>query len=121
MKDIIAAIIAIIHVYIFYLESIAWGRPKTNKNFRVSNEDAKACGVFAFNQGFYNLFLSIAIATGLICLQLEHLSEGRTLIDYAVASVLGAGTVLFISSPRLKRAAAVQIIPALIYLVLRII
>jgi len=120
MKDIIASLVAIIHVYIFYLESVAWGRPQTNKNFRVSAEEAKACGVFAFNQGFYNLFLSIAIAAGLLCLRLGYAGEGRALIDYAVASVLGAGTVLLTSAPHLKRAAAAQIAPALIYLLLRV-
>ncbi len=113
MTQVFAGLVALIHVYIFLLESVLWGRPKTNKAFGVNEAEAKINKQFAFNQGFYNLFLAIAIiagfATGIVAL-----------VDYACLSVLGAGLVLWISARRLWRPALIQAGPALIYLVLRI-
>jgi putative membrane protein len=119
MHNFIAAFIGIIHVYVFFLESIAWGKPETNKAFGMKPDEAKTNAVMAFNQGFYNLFLAIQIVVGLIALQMGHVEGGRALIDYAIVSVFAAGLVLFFSAPRLKRAALIQCVPALLYWMLR--
>ena len=112
VASVFAALIALIHVYVFYLESIAWGKPKTNKMFRVTPEQAELNRVFAFNQGFYNLFIAIAIVAGLVM-------NTQVLIDYGALSVLGAGVVLILSGPGRARAASIQIVPAVIYFALR--
>ncbi len=119
MLDIIAVLIAFIHVYVFFLESIAWGKPQTNKAFGMKPEEAKINATMAFNQGFYNLFLAIQIAVGMVAIQIGRLEGGRALVDYAVASVFAAGLVLFLSAPRLKRAALIQCVPAVLYGLLR--
>ncbi len=113
MATFFAALIALIHLYIFYLEAIAWGKPATNRLFLVSEADARATKAMAFNQGFYNLFLAIAILLGFVLKLAHREAEGDVLIGYAAASVLGAGFVLYISAPGLKRAALIQALPAL--------
>lgn len=115
IASIFAAIIGIIHVYTFYLESLAWGKPATNKLFKVNAAEAAANKAFAFNQGFYNLFLAIAISLGLILQAREHFVEGTILIDYAAASVFGAGLVLLASGKSRLRPAMIQALPALFY------
>ena len=117
--DGIAALIALIHVYVFFLESILWLKPKTMRLFAVTAEEARINKVFAFNQGFYNLFLAIAILCGLLAIHVLGREEGRVLTDYGVASVGGAGLVLFFSAPRSRRAAYIQAVPALCYFLLR--
>ncbi|MGZ3649711.1 MAG: DUF1304 domain-containing protein [Bdellovibrionota bacterium] len=115
-----AALIALVHVYIFFLEAIAWGRPRTNKLFRVSEADAGTMRKFAFNQGFYNLFLALAVVAGLALRVWQHDVQGNTLLDYAALSVFAAGFVLFASDTSLKRPALIQALPALGYLGFRI-
>lgn len=121
IAHVLAALIALIHFYIFYLESIAWGRPKVNMAFRMSDVQAEANRVFAFNQGFYNLFLALAIIAAFVWQANGHGQKGQVLMDYAVMSVFGAGTVLFFSGPGLLRPALVQALPALLYVVARIV
>lgn len=113
IADIFAALVALIHVYIFCLESLLWGRAKTNRAFGVTPEIAEHNRQFAFNQGFYNLFLTVAVFAGFMLRE-------RVLVDYACLSVLGAGLVLWASARRLWRPALIQAGPALVYLVLRV-
>ena len=120
MSIFFAALVAVIHVYVFFLESVAWGRPRTNRLFRVREDDARTLAKFAFNQGFYNLFLSLAIFAGLALRFGGHPIEGDTLIGYGAVSVLAAGLVLFASDPSLKRPALIQALPAIGYLGFRI-
>ena len=114
MITIIALFIGILHVWIFVAESILWGRPPVNKMFKMDAVLAEHNRVFAFNQGFYNLFLALGIFAGI------WLGEkGELLVLFCVLSVLGAGVVLFISSPKYRIAPLLQSGPALIYLVVR--
>jgi len=113
---IFALVVALIHVYIFYLESLAWGKPRTNKLFGVTSAEAKTCQLMAFNQGFYNLFLALGILVGLSFRLLDREVYGAALMDFACLSVLGAGLVLFFSRPKLIRPAMIQALPAIGYL-----
>lgn len=115
MKTILPLIPALIHLYIFVLESFLWGRKRTNKIFGVRPEDVAATKPLAFNQGFYNLFLAIAILLGLHLYTAEMTrSTGTTLIIYSLFSIFAAGLILLISKPKLWRGALLQMIPALV-------
>ena len=116
MAILFAVLIGLIHVYVFYLEAVSWGSAATNRLFRVSEADARTLKKMAFNQGFYNLFLSLAIFSGLGLRFFQREAEGNTLIGYAALSVLGAGFALLASDPSLKRPALIQILPVLGYL-----
>ena len=66
--DIVAAVFAagaaLLHVYIWVLESFRWTEPATRKAFGTSESDAETTKPMAYNQGFYNLFLAIITLVG---------------------------------------------------------
>jgi putative membrane protein len=107
------------HIFAFVLESILWTKPIGRKVFRTSITEAESAKLVAFNQGFYNLFLAIALVMG-VGLAMSGRADAQILIDYGMASALGAGLVLIFSAPKLFRAAIFQGGPAVVYLALRI-
>lgn len=109
MVLVFSAIATLFHLYAFVMESLLWGRPQTNRTFGVTNEQAKAMHLMAFNQGFYNLFLAIAAAIG-IATRILYGSAAwpDTLLIYACASMTGAGLILLYSNPKLIKASAIQ-------------
>ena len=108
---------ALFHVYIFYLESIAWTKPKTWKAFGIASQDAaETIRPMALNQGFYNLFLALEIGAGFVTLAINR-KIGFALIIAGAASILGAGLVLFFSVKTSRRAALIQAAPPFIGLV----
>jgi len=62
---IFAALAALLHVYIWVLESFLWTAPRTRATFGTSAEEAETTKLLAFNQGFYNLFLALVTAVGI--------------------------------------------------------
>jgi len=105
---VLGALAALLHVYIFFLESIAWTSPAALKTFGLRREQAEATKELAFNQGFYNLFLAIIAALGIALACLPSLATvGYGLVLAGVGSMLAAALVLFCSSPY-KRPAAVK-------------
>lgn len=118
--NIIAGFSALLHVYIFVMESLVWGSARANKGFGVTPEHAEIMRPFAFNQGFYNLFLAIAIALGLFLQSSPDTARGQILVDYGMASIFGAGVVLIGSNPRLWVPGLAQALPPFIYGALRL-
>lgn len=110
----------LIHLYIFYLESIAWSKPKTWKTFGLrSQEDAGVVRPWAFNQGYYNAFLAGGVIVGLILIYTPGTAQaGLGITLFAALSMVLAAVVLITSNPRLARAAAVQGVAPLIGIVL---
>ena len=101
---------ALIHVYIFYLESIAWSRPRTWKAFGLRTQaDADTVRPMAYNQGYYNAFLAAGVIIGIVLIATPGLAQaGVALALFAAASMVFAAVVLITSSPRLARAAVLQ-------------
>ena len=62
----------------------------------------------AFNQGFYNLFLAVVAAVGIIMVASGQRSVGVALVLASVGSMLAAAVVLLASSPDKARAAVTQ-------------
>ena len=114
---VFAALAALIHVYIFYLESVAWTAPATRKTFGTTPEQAEITRPMAFNQGFYNLFLAVAIALGIGFLAAGSTAVGATLVFVGAGSMVAAGLVLLLSDRSKARAASIQLVPPLIGLV----
>jgi len=110
LGSVFVAIAALIHVLIFFLESILWSRPTTWKRFGLkTQEEADTVRPMAFNQGFYNLFLAIGIGVGLVLLGgAGTLQAGIAISLFAAASMVVAAAVLVTSSPKLARSAAIQ-------------
>lgn len=103
-------IAAVIHLLIFFLESIVWSKPSTWKRFGLATQqEADIVQPMAFNQGFYNVFLAIGAGTGLVMLgSANWVQGGITLAVFTCASMVLAAVVLVVSRPKLWRAAIVQ-------------
>jgi putative membrane protein len=105
---VFAALAALLHVYIFVLESFRWTAPRTRAVFGTTAEEAQTTKMLAFNQGFYNLFLAVVTVSGITAVLLGHRSVGLALILAGVGSMLAAAVVLVASSPDKARAAITQ-------------
>jgi putative membrane protein len=67
IASIFVALAALLHVYIFLMESVWWTRPATWRRFGVADQaSADTIRPMAYNQGFYNLFLGLGAALGLV-------------------------------------------------------
>lgn len=114
LAQVAAVCAAVVHVAAFYMESIAFRRPEVYKRFGVrSEQDAEAIRPMAFNQGFYNLFLAAGIAGGLLLIAQGRVQEGRAIVLFVCACMVGAAAVLLATSRRFVRAALIQGIPPL--------
>ena len=115
--SVLAAIAALIHVYIFVLESVSWTKESTRRVFGVrSAEDAELMKPLAYNQGFYNLFLALGALGGVIAVWAGSETGGRAVAVFACASMLGAALVLVATNVKMVRAAAIQGLAPLVVL-----
>lgn len=103
----LAGIAALIHVYIFYLESFAWTDRKTLATFGMTAQEAEAMRPMALNQGFYNLFLAIVTAVGIVLAATGSTAVGAALVFAGAGSMAAAALVLVVSDPS-KRGAALK-------------
>jgi len=111
---VFAGLAALIHVYIFYLESLAWTAPGTRRVFGTTPEQADVTRPLAFNQGFYNLFLAITVLLGIGFVAAGSTAVGATLVFAGAGSMVAAGVVLVLSDRSKARAALIQLVAPLI-------
>lgn len=118
--SVLALVAALIHLYIFLLESVFWTRPATMRTFGIRDpKDAEVLRPMAFNQGFYNVFLALGTGIGLVLLGTGISREGGIAIAmFALASMVLAAVVLVASNPKMLRAALIQGAAPLLALVL---
>lgn len=105
---IFAGLAALLHVYIFTMESLTWTSPRTRATFGTTPEEAETTKLLAFNQGFYNLFLAVVAGVGIAAVALGHKAVGAALILAGVGSMGLAAAVLLVSARDKARAALVQ-------------
>jgi putative membrane protein len=103
---VFAGLAALVHVYIFWLEALAFDTAG-RKAFQLSAEDAVVMKPWAFNQGFYNLFLAIGTAVGIATMGATR-DAGVALVVFGVGSMLAAAVVLITSSRDQLRGAVAQ-------------
>jgi putative membrane protein len=103
---VFAGLAALVHVYIFWLEALAF-ETTGRKAFGVSAEDAAIMKPWAYNQGFYNLFLAIGAAAGIATMG-PNQDAGVALVTLATGSMVTAALVLVTSDPSKARGAVVQ-------------
>jgi putative membrane protein len=103
----LAGVAALIHVYIFYLESFAWTDRKTLATFGMTAQEAEAMRPMALNQGFYNLFLAIVTAVGIVLAATGSTAVGAALVFAGAGCMAAAALVLVVSDPS-KRGAALK-------------
>ncbi|MDU0366461.1 DUF1304 domain-containing protein [Microbacterium sp. KSW4-17] len=120
---VFAGLAALLHLYIFVLESVRWTRPRTWKVFGIADQRAaEITKPMAYNQGFYNLFLAIGAAVGVVLWMVNGTGDvaGRTLLIFSLGSMLAAALVLVTSGRKYLRPAAIQGTLPLLGLVLTI-
>jgi putative membrane protein len=105
---VFATLAALLHVYIFVMESLTWTSARTRATFGTTPETAETTKELAFNQGFYNLFLAIMTVVGVVIGGFGHHSAALALIFAGTGSMLAAAVVLLASSPDKARAAIIQ-------------
>ncbi|MGZ0711839.1 DUF1304 domain-containing protein (plasmid) [Coraliomargarita sp. W4R53] len=114
IATVLAALAALLHVYIFLMESVQWTQPKVWKRFGVATqEDAETTKPMAYNQGFYNLFLAVGAILGLVLFWAGAPDTtadvaGRTLVLFSLGSMAAAAMVLITSGSKYVRAALIQ-------------
>ncbi|MEU7908554.1 DUF1304 domain-containing protein [Actinoplanes sp. NPDC049118] len=110
-----AIVAALIHVLVFCLESLWFHHPRVYRRFQVNSaEELAATRAFAFNQGFYNLFLALGAFVGVMLVAAGPVTmdtAGRVLLTFVCASMAGAGLVLLATDRRMIRAALIQAVP----------
>lgn len=105
---------AVVHMVFFVAESILFQRKGGHKVFKIKETDHEVVKIWAFNQGFYNLFLSVGMLLGLyFVLQLKVLLAGA-MTGFCGVSMVSAGIVLWFSAPHLRLAALIQLTPPLL-------
>jgi putative membrane protein len=105
---VFATLAALLHVYIFTMESLTWTSKRTRAAFGTTAEEAETTKLLAFNQGFYNLFLAIVSGVGIAVVAMGHKGIGAALIFAGVGSMAAAAVVLLASAPDKARAAVTQ-------------
>lgn len=98
-----------LHVFIFYLETIAWESPLAKKTFGLTAQQAAQTKEMAANQGVYNLLLAIVSAAGLAAYLAGAAHVGLALILAGCGSMAAAALYLFFSSDK-KQAAMKQLV-----------
>jgi putative membrane protein len=113
-----AILAALIHSWFFVMESVWFMQPAMYRRFGLASDaEARLVRGFAFNQGFYNLFLAVVALVGVVLIAAGVPAAGYALVLAAAGSMIGAGLVLIGSSPNLLRAALVQALPPALGLV----
>lgn len=105
---VLVGLAALLHVYIFWLESFAWTSARGRATFGTTVEEARATRELAYNQGFYNLFLALVAGAGVVLVAVDQTVVGATMAFVGAGSMLAAAAVLLLSSPDKARAAITQ-------------
>jgi len=106
---VLAVLAALLHVVIFWLESLAWGGERAQRVFgEQTAQEVEATRKLAFNQGFYNLFLGILALLGVVLTALGAQAVGPALALAGTGSMLAAALVLGLASSAHRGAAVRQ-------------
>src|SRR4029453_18437576 len=114
VAQIFAIVAVLFHIGAFTLESILFRRPSAQTLLLGRPEPSPSVRLWAFNQGFYNLFLAAGPVAGLVAYHAGHVSVGRALVIYGCAFMAACGVVLFVSDRRLWRSMIGQSGPPLL-------
>lgn len=101
-----AALAALLHAYIFVMESVQWTQPRIWRRFGVRDQAAAdAMKPMAYNQGFYNLFLGLGAVIGTVLFLAGGESAplraaGLALVLFSLGSMVAAALVLLTTGAR---------------------
>lgn len=109
LSAILAALIAVLHLYILWIEMFRWEHPRTRAAFGGIDADlASKTRALAANQGLYNGFLAAGLAFALM--RGDGVWLGFFLACVVVAGLYGAATAT-------RRILFIQALPAALALI----
>ena len=95
VAQIATLVAAGVHLLAFVWESLLFRRPSVHEGiFRIGGSDVPAAHLWAFNVGFYNLFLASGAIAGVILWWAGQDTPGRTLVVYTCLFMFLAGIAL---------------------------
>jgi putative membrane protein len=113
-----AGLASLIHVLFFALESLWWMNPRVHRGvFRLNEQEATTARLLAYNQGFYNLFLGLGVASGLLLWARGDHPAAVAVLIFGCGSMVGAAVVLLSSKRALWRGSLIQGVPPALGLV----
>jgi len=108
LAAVFAILAALLHVLFFAYESVLFERPDVHARFQTRTEDVPAVKPWAYNQGFYNLFLAVGALVGAVLALAGQETVGLALILFACGSMVSAALVLVVTNRSMARAAVTQ-------------
>ena len=95
---IFALLTALVHITAFAWETLLFQRPGVHQGvFAIPTADVRPVRLWAFNVGFYNLFIACGLIVGVIAWMTGNETTGRALVVYLCLFAFLAGIVLFVS------------------------
>lgn len=88
---VLTGLVALIHIYIVYLEMVLWTRPRGRAAFGTTESFAEESKVLAANQGLYNGFLAAGLLYGMVRSDTEIMA--LFLVFVLIAGLYGGITV----------------------------
>lgn len=93
-----ALIAAATHVLAFAWETLLFRRPGVHQGvFAIPTDDVRPVMLWAFNVGFYNLFLACGMVAGVLAWSGGNDEAGGALVVYICLFMVLAGIALFVS------------------------
>jgi len=110
LASVLSIVAGLVHIAIFLAETVWWRRPEVWRAFRLPDQEAAdSAAFFAYNQGFYNLFLAVGALLGPVFLLTGYTTAGWTLYLFSCGSMVAAAVVLRVGGgARYTRAALAQ-------------
>ncbi len=98
LAQLAASLAAAVHLLAFVWETLLFRRPSIHEDlFRIPSGDVAAVRMWAFNVGFYNLFLGAGALMGVALWRAGEDTVGRALVLYTCSFMFLAGIALFVS------------------------
>lgn len=117
LANLAAALAALIHLYIYWLERHAYGSARFCRTFNIAERDLPALRAPFHNLALYNLMQALGVLTG-IMLRLAGIAPGVAtgLMLTPLATMSAAGIYLYITAADKRRPALIQALPPLLAL-----
>jgi putative membrane protein len=102
VAEVFVALVALLHVGFFVLESFLWTRPVGRRVLGLTAEKAQDSAALAANQGVYNLFVAAGLIWGLLThdcsFQIKLFFLGFVVIAGIVGAITAKRSILFVQA-----------------------
>ena len=112
---VFALMAVVIHGYLFVLAALRFDAPVARGVFRITSEEqAQAARPWAYQYGFFHLFLAVVVAAGVVILLWGSRGVGVTVIVVGAALMVATAVLHGAVDRSLRLAAAAQCLAPLL-------